>query len=104
MIKKAFKLKIKPGCKEEYQKRHEEIWPELKRALRQAGIYDYSIYLDEDTNSLFAVQKLRANHNAEQLPELDVMQRWWDYMADLMEVNDDNSPIEVPLEEMFYME
>lgn len=98
MIRKAFKMKLKSGCKQEYKKWHDEIWPDLKDALREAGIYNYSIFLDEETNILFAVQKLNDNHNVEQLPEMDIMQRWWEYMADLREVEEDYSPIEVELQ------
>ena len=33
-----------------------------------------------------------------------IVQKWWDYMADIMEVNPDNSPVSIPLPEVFYME
>lgn len=96
-------MKLKPGYVQEYKKRHDEIWPELKTALSDAGIYDYSIFLDEQTHTLFAVHKLKENHISEQLPELPVMRKWWDHMKDIMETNPDNSPVTVPLDEMFYM-
>jgi L-rhamnose mutarotase len=54
MKRHAFKMKLKPGIAAEYKKRHDEIWPEL----RAAGVSDYSIFFDEATNILFAVQKL----------------------------------------------
>nr|WP_209388446.1 L-rhamnose mutarotase [Rhodohalobacter sp. SW132] len=97
-------MKLKPGFEEEYKKRHDEIWPELQKALEEAGIYDYAIFLDEDTHTLFAVHKLEEEHSADQLPELPIMKKWWDYMSDIMEVNSDNSPVTVPLAEVFYME
>lgn len=55
MRSKAFKMYLKPGMEEEYRRRHEKIWPELERQLRQEGIYDYSIFLDRDTNTLVGV-------------------------------------------------
>ena len=100
---RAFRMKLKPGTVDEYRRRHDEIWPELSRALRDAGIYDYSIFLDEETLHLFAVLKLWPDHQAAMLPEQPVMQRWWDYMADLMEVEPSKRPREWPLTQMFHL-
>lgn len=104
MIRKAFKMKLKPGFEKEYKKRHDEIWPELKDALRAAGISDYSIFLDEETLTLFAVQKLTNDNNAEKLTQTAVLKKWWAYMADIMDTNLDNSPVCNYLQEMFYMD
>jgi L-rhamnose mutarotase len=104
MEKIAFKMKLKPGFAEEYKKRHDEIWPELKKALIAAGISDYSIYLDQDTYTLFAVQKRRFKEKSDQLSQLPVMKKWWEYMKDIMEVHPDNSPVVTPLEEVFHMD
>jgi L-rhamnose mutarotase len=98
----AFTMQLKPGVEAEYQRRHDEIWPELSEALQAAGIRDYSIYLDRASGTLFAVQKRTDGHTADNLPSLPVMKRWWDYMADLMEVNSDNSPVVKPLERVFH--
>jgi L-rhamnose mutarotase len=103
MKKAAFKMKLKPGYEEEYRKRHSELWPELKQALEDAGILEYGIYLDRETGTLFALQKLEDGHSTDELPGLAVMKKWWDYMKDIMEVNPDNSPVVTPLEEMFEM-
>ena len=102
MTTRAFRMKLKPGTVAEYKRRHDELWPDLARALGEAGIYDYSIFLDEETLHLFAVLKLWPDHKIEALPAKPVMQRWWDYMADLMEVEPGNRPREWPLEQMFY--
>ena len=102
MTTRAFRMKLKPGTVAEYKRRHDELWPDLGRALRDAGIHDYSIFLDEETLHLFAVLKLWPDHKIEALPAKPVMQRWWDYMADLMEVEPGNRPREWPLEQMFY--
>ncbi len=88
----------------EYKRRHDEIWPELSAALTNAGIRDYSIYLDRSTGTLFAVQKRLTAHITDALPTLPLMQRWSAYMADLMETNPDNSPTVRMLERVFYKE
>jgi len=104
MKRVAFKMKLKAGYEEEYKKRHDEIWPELKGELFKAGIYDYSIFLDKETLTLFAVQKLKDNNTVEELPSEEIMKKWWDYMKDIMETNPDNTPITASLEEVFHMD
>ncbi len=100
----AFKMQLKPGFKEEYKKRHDEIWPELHAALAEAGVYDYAIYLDKETLTLFAVQKLKDGETTSELPDNPVVRKWWDYMADIMETYSDRAPVCIGLQEVFYME
>ena len=100
----AFKMKLNPGQAEEYKKRHDELWPELKKLLKENGISDYSIFLDEETNILFAVQKQDGNGSSQDLGTTEIVQKWWAYMADIMETNSDNSPVTVSLKSVFYME
>ena len=100
----AFRMQLKPGAAVEYERRHDVLWPELATALRKAGVHDYSIFLDEATMSLFAVLRLKPNNKKDALPLEPVMKRWWDYMADLMEVHPDNRPVEWPLKSVFYFE
>ena len=97
-------MKLKPGCSEEYKKRHDAIWPELRQLLKEAGISDYSIFLDEETNNLFAVQKQSGDSSSQDLGTQPIVQKWWAFMADIMEVNPDNSPVTAPLREVFYLE
>ncbi len=104
MERAACKMKLLPGYAEEYKRRHDEIWGELSELLREAGIYDYSIFLDEETMTLFAVQKRRADHRSDELAGKDIMRKWWDYMADIMETNPDHSPVSVPLREVFHLD
>ncbi len=103
MNRVAFKMKLFPGQEEEYKKRHDELWPELEQLLKQTGISEYSIFLDADTNSLFGVLKAEDPKNLDNLPQHELMQRWWKYMGDIMESNPDNSPVSVPLKEVFYL-
>lgn len=104
MKRTAFKMLLNPGQKEEYKKRHNEIWPELKRLLKEAGVSEYSIFLDEETNTLFAFQKVSGEGGSQDLGQTEIVKKWWKFMADIMKTNPDNSPVSVPLEEVFYME
>jgi len=104
LLRNAFKMKLNPSRKAEYKKRHDEIWPELSAALAEAGVSDYSIYLDEETDTLFAFQRLTPDNTADDLPDNPVVMRWWAFMADIMETNPDNSPVTSKLEEVFHME
>jgi L-rhamnose mutarotase len=103
-MKIAFTMRLKPGFKEEYRKRHNEIWPELKQLLKDNGVSDYTIFLDEATNTLFGVQQQAGNQSSQDLGTLPVVQRWWAFMADIMETNEDHSPVTVSLEEVFHMD
>ena len=103
MEKYAFKMKLKPGCENEYRLRHDEIWPALVALLKEAGIEDYSIHLDQETNTLFAVLWRRDDHRMDALPEAGIMQKWWDHMADLMETGADNRPSVTELVTVFHM-
>ena len=102
--KHAFKMHLNPGMAAEYKKRHDEIFPELVDLLHEAGVKDYSIHLDEETNILFGVLWRRKDHTMADLPSTAIMQRWWAHMADVMETNDKNEPISVDLKPMFWME
>lgn len=103
MTKLAFKMKLYKGFEEEYKKRHDALWPELEQLLKNSGISDYSIFLDEETNYLFGVLQVEDAAALTNLPAEPVMQRWWAYMKDIMESNADNSPVSIPLKEVFYM-
>jgi L-rhamnose mutarotase len=104
MKRVAFKMKLKPGNEAEYRRRHDALWPELAQVLSEAGIRDYSIFLDEATLTLFAVQKQTDDSTAAHLPNHPIVKKWWASMAPLMEVNVDNSPVASPLREVFHLE
>ena len=104
MRREAFKMYLKPGCEAEYEKRHNEIWPELKKLLSDNGVYDYSIYWDKETNILFACQKVHGEESSQDMGTNPIVQKWWDYMADIMDTNPDNSPVSIALQEVFHME
>ena len=99
----AFKMKLHPGKTEEYKKRHDEIWPSLQSVLKDTGIKDYSIFLDEETNILFGYLTIDDTGKMDRLPGEPVIKEWWNYMKDIMETNGDNSPVSISLKEVFYL-
>lgn len=102
-MKAAFKMKLKPGFAAEYKRRHDGIWPEISALLKDNGISDYTIFLDEETNILFAVQQL-SGQGSQELGSNAIVQRWWAYMADIMETNPDHSPVSLSLQQVFHMD
>jgi L-rhamnose mutarotase len=103
MRRVGFKMYLKPGNAEEYKRRHDELWPEIKSLLADAGVTDYVIFLDEETSTLFASQKVSGDGGSQDLGANEVVQRWWKYMEDIMETNADSSPVSIPLTEVFYL-
>lgn len=103
MPRLAFKLKLHKGYEAEYKKRHDELWPELQQLLKQTGISEYSIFLEESTGNLFGFMKIDDPLAMDQLPQQPVMKKWWHYMKDIMDTNPDESPVSIPLKEVFFM-
>jgi L-rhamnose mutarotase len=97
-------MQLNPGMEAEYRRRHDEIWPELVRLLKEAGVEDYSIHLDRESGTLFGVLWRSADHSMDDLPGHPVMKRWWAHMADIMATNPDNSPVAKPLVTVFHMD
>lgn len=103
MEKYAFKMRLNPGCEAEYRRRHDKIWPELVTLLKEAGVSDYSIHLDRETNILFGVLWRTDTHTMNALPEKEVMRRWWAHMADIMETDANKMPVVTDLLPVFHM-
>ncbi len=99
----AFRMNLNPGQAAEYEKRHDEIFPELSQALKDAGVSDYTIWLDPESNHLFGVLTRTDDHTMAKLPDTAIMKRWWKHMADIMETHPDNVPVQVPLKQVFYL-
>lgn len=100
----AFKMYLKPGFEKEYEKRHAELWPELKKRITESGVCNYSIFFDKETNTLFGYQEIAGDVNSQDAEAADELTRkWWDFMSDIMEVNPDNSPVTIPLNEVFHL-
>ena len=104
MKRLAFKMHLNEGQKQEYIRRHDEIWPELKQLLKDAGVREYSIFLEEETNTLFAFQKVNGGGGSQNLGKTEIVQKWWAFMADVMRSNADKSPVSTELKEVFYLE
>ena len=104
MIRKALKMKLYPGMKDEYEKRHNELWPEMKELIAAHGGHNYSIYFDEETNDLFAYLEIEDEEKWASAADEPANRKWWDYMADIMETNPDNSPVEIPIKEVFHLD
>lgn len=103
MIRKAFVMQLQKGFEDEYLRRHTEIWPELRQLLEQAGIKEYSIFLHPDTNQLFGYLMSEDENVLNELPNQEIMKKWWHYMKNIMETNKDESPVSIPLKEVFYL-
>ena len=99
----VFRMRLNEGMAQEYQRRHDAIWPELVALLRNAGVSDYSIHLDVETGVLIGVLMREEGHGMGNLPRHPVMQKWWAHMADIMETGPSNEPVAVPLPRVFHM-
>lgn len=99
----AFRMTLDPGQADDYRRRHDAIWPDLVDELRARGVVDYRIFLDPETNALFAVMTRRRDHTLDALADTDVMRRWWAMMGDIMQTHPDRSPVQIALKEMFVL-
>ena len=99
----AFRMRLNPGQADEYRRRHDEIWPDLVQELLAAGVLDYRIFLDRETNALFATLTRLTHHSMDTLPGKPVMKRWWAMMADIMQTNPDCSPVVENLDPVFHL-
>ncbi len=103
MIRKAFVMQVNPDAHEEYQRRHNPIWPELEAALKAGGAHHYAIFLDKARNLLFATVEIESEERWNAVADTEVCQRWWKHMRDVMPANPDNSPVSAELKEVFYL-
>ncbi|MBN1559490.1 L-rhamnose mutarotase [candidate division KSB1 bacterium] len=100
----AFKMSVLRGAEKEYEARHNPIWPELQRTLLAHGVRSYSIFLDEETNALFAYAEIDSEEQWDRIAETEVCRKWWTHMAPLMPTNEDASPQSTSLRELFHIE
>ena len=104
MIRKAFTMSVDPAKHEEYERRHRPIWPELEEVLKEHGVHNYSIYLDEETSQLFGYAEIEDEARWAAIADTDICRKWWAHMKDIMPSNPDNSPIAKDLREVFHMQ
>ena len=100
----AFKMILKKGCTAEYLNRHKHVWPEILELLKHNGVEVYSLFLDRESETVYAFQKIKKDINSQGLRHHEIIQKWWFYMSDIMECNLDHSPVSIKLDEIFYLE
>ena len=101
---KGFKMKLFPGQEEEYERRHNLLWPEMKDMIHEHGGKNYTIFLDRETLTLFGYIEIEDEEKWAQGADTAINRKWWDYMADIMETNPDNSPVSVDLKTVFHLD
>lgn len=104
MVRKAFKMKLYPGMEIEYEKRHNELWPEMQNMIHEYGGHNYSIFLDKETNVLYGYIELEDEEKWNESANTPICRKWWHYMSDIMETNPDESPVSIDLKSVFYLE
>ena len=104
MIRKAFIMNVNPDQHAEYARRHNPIWEELAQPLRDHGVHNYSIFLDEQTHQLFGYMEVEDEERQAQVAQTAICKKWWAYMKDIMPSNPDNSPKSKPLREVFHLD
>lgn len=104
MIRKGFKMKLYPGFEKEYEKRHNQLWPEMRDMIHECGGRNYSIFLDQETLTLFGYLEIEDEEKWNASAQTAICRKWWDYMADIMETNPDNSPVSVDLQPVFHLD
>ena len=105
MERMAWKGRIKPGCKAEYIRRHDEIWPEMKELLKSAGICNYSIW--NVGNELFGYYECEKgiDYATRVQAESPIVDKWNEYMKDVMVMDlDPVTGAQPKLVQAFYLE
>lgn len=101
---KAFKMKIYKGMALEYEKRHNELWPQMRDMIHEYGGSNYSIFLDKETNILYGYIEIESEEKWAKSADTPINRKWWDFMADIMETNPDNSPVCTDLYQVFHLD
>ncbi len=104
MIRKAFVMEVNPDMHEEYERRHNPVWPEMVEAMAAHGLHNYSIFLLPGTNQLFAYLEIEDEQRLSDLADTPACRKWWQYMKDIMPSNPDASPISADLREVFHID
>ena len=95
---------LRDGMEAEYKRRHDALWPEMKEMIHEFGGKNYSIFLDRDTNILFGYIEIESEEKWAKSADTAICRKWWDYMADIMKVNPDNSPVSIDLADVFHLD
>ncbi len=101
MEKRAWKAILKPGMKEEYIKRHDELWPEMAELLQSAGIRNYTIWnIGDELFGYYECEK-GVDYAEKVQAESPVVARWNVHMSGLMDMVKDESGLAARLETVF---
>ena len=101
---KGFKMMLNPGMEAEYEKRHNELWPEMADMIHEYGGSNYTIFWDKDTNILFGYIEIEDEEKWSKGADTAINRKWWDFMAPVMETNPDNSPVAIDLKNVFHLD
>lgn len=103
-MRKSFKMKLYPGMEAEYKRRHDQLWPEMQDMIHAHGGKNYTIFLDRQTNVLYGYIEIEDEQLWAKSADTPINRKWWDFMADVMETNPDNSPVSEDLFEVFHLD
>ena len=101
---KGFKMYLHPGMEAEYKRRHDALWPEMIEMIHAYGGKNYTIFLDRETNTLFGYLEIENEEKWADSANTAICRKWWDYMADIMDTNPDNSPVSIDLVNVFHLD
>lgn len=103
MIRKAFIMTVDPQQHAEYKRRHNPIWPELEKVLKEHGVHNYSIFLDPQSSQLFAYAEIEDEERWAAIASTEICQKWWRHMREIMPSNPDNSPVAREVVQVFHL-
>jgi len=105
MERYAWKARVLPGKLAEYRRRHDEIWPELVAVLKEAGVSNYTIWQVGDELFGYYECEKGADYAARVQAESPVVDRWNEYMKDVMEMEmDPVTGAQPKMEQVFFLE
>jgi L-rhamnose mutarotase len=96
-------MRVYPGFQEEYERRHNPIWPELEEVLREQGAHNYSIFLNTASSELIGYVEIEDQEQWDRIASTEVCKRWWAHMYEIMPCHPDNSPVSTELREVFHL-
>jgi L-rhamnose mutarotase len=102
-IRHAFVMSVNLGAEEEYEKRHNPIWHELEKVLKDHGVSNYSIFLHPETRQLFGYVEIESEEQWAPIAATEICRKWWKHMGEFMPSNPENSLQSLLLREVFHL-
>jgi L-rhamnose mutarotase len=100
----AFSLTVPRANLAEYQRRHEQLWPELVAAIAAQGGHNYSIFAIPDLDRVVGYVEVEDLERWQAGGGAELTHRWWRYMAEIMPANPDYSPLADDIYEVFHLD